>query len=69
METMGELFGFLIAGLIVACFVALGAYLVFLVGATSATMRAARHDRLLREDLDRVLDDVLGPRSEQQRSI
>jgi hypothetical protein len=68
-ETMGELLGFLVAGVIIACFALLGAYAVFLVGAASATVNGAHHDRLLQEDLDRVLDEVLGPRSDQERSV
>jgi cell division protein FtsL len=68
-ETVGELLGFLVSGVIVACFLVLVTYAVFLVGAASATVRDAHHDRLLHEDLDRVLEEVLGPRSDQQRSV
>ena len=64
---MGELLGVAIALVLVASFVVLAAYFVIVVLATTSTLREARSVDRLSADLDRVLDEVLGPRSDSHR--
>jgi hypothetical protein len=64
---MGELLSVAAALVLVACFVVLAAYFVIVVLATTTTLREARYHDRLSADLDRVLDEVLGPRSHSHR--
>ncbi len=64
---MGELLGGVLALVLVACFVVLAAYFVIAVLATTSTLREVRFGDRLSADLDRVLDEVLGPRSNSHR--
>ncbi len=64
---MGELLGVVVAVALVASFAVIVAYVVIVVLATASALRAARFDDRLSADLDRVLDEVLGPRSVSHR--
>ena len=64
---MGELLGAVMALALVASFVVLAVYVVIVVLATTSTLREAKSDDRLSADLDRVLDEVLGPRSLSHR--
>jgi hypothetical protein len=57
---MGSIIGFVAAGLIVLSLLALVAMAVAAVVTAVLTVRADRADQVLREDLDEVLDEILG---------
>jgi hypothetical protein len=60
---MGELFAVLLGVVLASSFVALGLYLVMGVAVTVSTLRVARRDRQLAEEVDRAILAILGPRS------
>ena len=64
---MGELLGAVMALALVASFVVLAVYVVIVALATTSTLREAKSDGRLSADLDRVLDEVLGPRTVSHR--
>lgn len=57
------LLGVIVAVLLGLSFVALGLFAVAGLAAVVATMRAARRDRQLANELDGVLDEIVGPRT------
>lgn len=59
---MIEILGVILAVLLGSSFVALGLYAVVGVVVVAATVRAARRERRLAGELDRVLDEIVGPR-------
>lgn len=66
---MGELAGVLFGFVLVASFVALGLYVVLGLAATVSTLRAARRDRQITEEIDRVIVAVLGLRSPEAPAV
>ena len=60
---MVEILGVILAVLLGSSFVALGLYAVVGLAVSVATVRAARRERRLAGELDRVLDEIVGPRS------
>ncbi len=66
---MGELFGAVLGLLVVVSFVVIGFYLTAGVAASVATMARARRDRQLMDELDGVLEEVLGPRTSPSRKF
>jgi hypothetical protein len=66
---MGELAAVLFGVVLVASFVALGLYVVLGLAATVSTLRAARRDRQITEEIDRVIVAVLGPRSPETPAV
>lgn len=60
---MIEIFGVILALLLGSSFVALGLYAVVGFAAAAATVRTARREQRLAGELDRVLDEIVGPRS------
>jgi membrane protein implicated in regulation of membrane protease activity len=61
---MVEILGGVLSVLLLMSFAALCLYFVVGVGLTALTLRRARRERQLTDDLDRVLVQILGPRSE-----
>jgi Flp pilus assembly protein TadB len=55
--------GVVLAVLLGLSFVALGLYAVVGLVVVAATVRAARREHRLAGELDRVLDEIVGPRS------
>ena len=60
---MVEILGVILAVLLGSSFVALGLYAVAALVAAAATVRTARREHRLAGELDRVLDEIVGPRS------
>jgi membrane protein implicated in regulation of membrane protease activity len=61
---MVEILGGVLSVLLLMSFAALCLYFVVGAGLTALTLRRARRERQLTDDLDRVLVQILGPRSE-----
>ena len=57
------LLGVLLAVVVGLSFAAMGIFLLLGLVATVATVRAARRDRRLADELDAVLEEIVGPRS------
>lgn len=60
---MGEAFGAVLAVLVLISLVAIGLYLIVGVTVSVSTLRRARREQRMADELDRVLDQVLGPRT------
>ena len=60
---MTTFIGYVLAGLIVLSLIAIATVLVGGAVVTSSTVRANRNDQVLRDDLDRTLDEILGVRT------
>ncbi len=60
---MIHVLGFFMAVLLGSSFLALGLFTALGVAASVSTLRRARHDQRVLEDLDRVLEEIIGPRS------
>lgn len=60
---MTTFIGYVLAGLIVLSLIAIATVLVGGAVVTSSTVRANRDDQVLRDDLDRTLDEILGVRT------
>jgi Flp pilus assembly protein TadB len=60
---MGEAFGAVLAVLVLISLVAIGLYLIVGVTAVVSTLRRARREHRMADELDRVLEQVLGPRT------
>lgn len=57
------LLGVLLAVVVGLSFTAIGFFFLLGLAATLATVRAARRDRRLDDELDAVLEGIVGPRS------
>ena len=57
------LLGVLLAVVVALSFAALGVFGLLGLVAAVATLRAARRDRRLADELDAVLEEIVGPRS------
>jgi len=57
------LLGVLLAVVVGLSFAAMGVFCLLGLVATVATVRAARRDRRLADELDAVLEEIVGPRS------
>jgi Flp pilus assembly protein TadB len=66
---MGEVFGAVLAVLVVVSFVAIGLYLIAGITVSVSTLLRARRDRRMADELDRVLEQVLGPRTRTTSSM
>jgi cell division protein FtsL len=60
---MVGLLGVVVAALVIASLVLLGLYALVCVAVAVSTLISAHGHRRLTEDLDEVLDEVLGPRT------
>ena len=60
---MIAILGVILAVLLGSSFVALGLYAVVGLVVVAATVRTARREHRLAGELDRVLDEIVGPRS------
>jgi cell division protein FtsL len=60
---MMQILGVVLAVLLGSSFVALGLYVAVGLAAAAATVRTARRERRLTSELDRVLEEIVGPRS------
>jgi cell division protein FtsL len=60
---MMQILGVVLAVLLGSSFVALGLYVAVGLAAVAATVRTARRERRLTCELDRVLEEIVGPRS------
>lgn len=60
---MVEIFGVVLGALILVSVVAIGLYLIVGVTVAVSTMRRAHRERQMADELDRVLEQVLGPRT------
>ena len=60
---MDEAFGAVLAVLVLISLVAIGVYLIAGVTVSVSTLRRARRERRMADELDRVLEEVLGPRT------
>ena len=58
-----QILGVVLAVLLGSSFVALGLYVAVGLAAAAATVRTARRERRLTSELDRVLEEIVGPRS------
>ena len=61
------LFEVIVAVLLASSLVVMGLVIVVGAVATVATVRCARRDHLVAEELDAVLDEIVGPRSSTPR--
>ena len=66
---MGEVFGAVLAVLVVVSFVAIGLYLIAGIAVSVSTLLRARRNRRMADELDRVLEQVLGPRTRETSSM
>lgn len=55
--------GFILAVLLGLSFLALGLFAALAVAASVSTLRRARREQRLADELDWVLDEIIGPRS------
>ena len=55
--------GFILAVLLGLSFLALGLFVALGVAASVSTLRRARREQRLADELDWVLDEIIGPRS------
>ena len=60
---MIHILGFILAVLLGSSFLALGLFTTLGVAVSVSTLRCARRDQRLADDLDWVLDEIIGPRS------
>lgn len=60
---MGEMFGVMLAAVVLISLVVLALYVVLGVAVCASTLRRAHRDRQLANDLDQVLAEFLGPRT------
>jgi membrane protein implicated in regulation of membrane protease activity len=60
---MVEIFGVVLAALLLVSFAALFLYFIVAVGVSALTVRRAQRDRRLTNELDQVLVEILGPRT------
>jgi Flp pilus assembly protein TadB len=58
-----QILGVILAVLLGSSFVALGVFGVLGLTASVATVLSARRERRLADELDRALDEIVGPRS------
>jgi Flp pilus assembly protein TadB len=66
---MGEVFGAVLAALVVVSLVAIGLYLIVGITVSVSTLLSAHRDRRMAEELDQVLEEVLGPRTPETSSL
>ena len=62
-EIMGEMFGVMLAAVVLISFVVLALYVLVGVAVCASTLRRAHRGRQLANDLDQVLAEFLGPRT------
>ena len=60
---MSYFLGFILAVLLGSSFLALGLFAALGVAASVSTLRRARREQRLADELDWVLDEIIGPRS------
>ena len=66
---MGEVFGAVLAALVVVSLVAIGLYLIVGMTVSVSTLLNAHRERRMAEELDQVLEEVLGPRTPKTSSL
>jgi hypothetical protein len=60
---MGEMFGAVLAALVLVSLLAIGMYFIVGVSVSVSTLLRARRERQMADELDQVLEEVLGPRT------
>lgn len=66
---MGEVFGAVLAALVVVSSAAIGLYLIVGITVSVSTLFSSQRDRRMADELDRVLEEVLGPRTPKPSSV
>jgi hypothetical protein len=63
---MGELFGAVLAALVLVSLFTIGVYLIVGVAVSASTLLRARRERQMANELDQILEQVLGPRTQKK---
>jgi Flp pilus assembly protein TadB len=65
---MGEVFGAVLAALVLVSLFTIGMFFIVGVAASVSTLLRARRERQMADELDQVLEQVLGPRTPETSS-